>query len=146
MLNNPKITVNQLFISLEEPAISLFPIYEIIEQSIFKISWVSLITFVLTNKKAFPSGVWTEKWKVLIELDSADSLAAIALSRKRDLSKRANVHSFTHLVFIEHINFGSFNLLGHALTVKQNGCINGFWQDDMVFFTKCLQDKLMEEI
>lgn len=35
---------------------------------------------LLTNKKAFPSGVWTEKWKVLIELDSPNSLAAKVLS------------------------------------------------------------------
>lgn len=58
---------------------------------------------LLTNKKAFPSGVWTEKWKVLIELDSPNSLAAKVLSTKRDLSQRDNVH--THLAFIERIHF-----------------------------------------
>lgn len=38
--------------------------------------------------KGFPSGVWTEKWKVLRELDSSSSLAAIVLSRNRDLSNQ----------------------------------------------------------
>lgn len=42
----------------------------------------------VTNKKGFPSGVWTEKWKVLRELDSSSSLAAIVLSRNRDLSNQ----------------------------------------------------------
>lgn len=42
----------------------------------------------LTNKKGFPSGVWTEKWKVLRELDSSTSVAAIVLSRNRDLSNQ----------------------------------------------------------
>jgi len=41
---------------------------------------------VLTNKKAFPSGVWTEKWKVLRELDRPNSRAATVCSTKRDLS------------------------------------------------------------
>lgn len=54
-------------------------------------TWVGLVWFcfrlLLTNKKAFPSGVWTEKWKVLRELDSPSSLDATVLSRKQNLSK-----------------------------------------------------------
>lgn len=46
----------------------------------------------LTNKKGFPSGVWTEKWKVLRELDSSNSLAAIVLSRNRALSNKTQVY------------------------------------------------------
>lgn len=46
----------------------------------------------LTNKKGFPSGVWTEKWKVLSELDSSNSLAAIVFSRNRDLSNKTQVY------------------------------------------------------
>lgn len=49
----------------------------------------------LTSKKAFPSGVWTEKWKVLSELDSCSSLAAIVRSTKTDLLKRKKC--FSHI-------------------------------------------------
>lgn len=50
----------------------------------------------VTNKKAFPSGVWTEKWKVLRQLDSSSSLAAIVLSRNRDLSNQTQVYHYRH--------------------------------------------------
>lgn len=49
-----------------------------------------------TNKKGFPSGVWTEKWKVLREVDSSSSLAAIVLSRNRDLSNQTQVYHYHH--------------------------------------------------
>lgn len=45
--------------------------------------WERLL--LLTSKKAFPSGVWTEKWKVLSELDNSSSLAATTFSRNWDL-------------------------------------------------------------
>ena len=68
-------------------------IYQIVHWSIFpKISFSLSCLWLLTNKKAFPSGVWTEKWNVLSELDSSSSLAATVLSRKRDLCKRVHVY------------------------------------------------------
>lgn len=56
---------------------------------------------------------------MLIEVDSPNSLAATVFSRKSDLSERDNDHSFTYLVFIEHIHF-----------LGLNEGIDGFWLDD----------------
>ncbi len=61
---------------------------------------------------------------MLNELDSSNSLAAIALSRKRDLSKGDNFHSYPDLFFTE------------LIIAKQN--------PGMFFLvTECLQDKAM---
>lgn len=46
---------------------------------------------VPTSKTFVPSGVWTQKWKELSDMDSFSSMAAIVFSKKRDLlGKKGN--------------------------------------------------------
>lgn len=52
---------------------------------------------VLTSRKAFPSGVWTEKWKVLREFDSLSSRAANVFSRKWNLHQTRIKFSHLHI-------------------------------------------------
>lgn len=129
MLDNSKITANQLFMSLEEPATSLIPISQVIEQSIFTKKVIDFSDFVssfLPIKRLFHQGSGQRSGRCSVSW-TAPTAWLLWSAPGREICQ---IH--LHIQSIKSASTFSLST-SHALTIKQNGCIIDFWQVDIMF-------------